>query len=81
MHEILPIASGMLLGGLLAYRRLPLYVRSLLVLVLAVCATVASGEFRLSWGFLFSDIAEVAGSCAVVFFGVRAWERYKLGAR
>jgi hypothetical protein len=78
MQEILPIASGLLLGGLLAYRRFPLYVRLLLVFVLAVFATVASGEFRLSWGFLFPDILEVAVSCAAVFFGIRAWERYKL---
>jgi anaerobic C4-dicarboxylate transporter len=78
MQEILPISSGLLLGGLLAFRRLPVYVRLLLVLVLAVFATTASGEFRLSWGFLFPDIVEVAVSCAAAFFGVRAWEHYGL---
>jgi hypothetical protein len=79
MQEILPIASGLLLGGLLASKRFPVYVRVLLVLSLAVCATIASGEFRLSWGFLFPDIAEVAISCATVFFGAKAWERYSQG--
>jgi len=73
---MLPIASGLLLGGLLAFRRFPLYVRLLLILVLAVCATTASGEFRLSWGFLFPDMAEVAISCAVVFFAVRLWQKF-----
>ena len=79
MQEILPIASGLLLGGLLASKRFPVYVRVLLVLFLAVCATIASGEFRLSWGFLFPDIAEVAISCAAAFFGAKAWERYSQG--
>jgi CHASE2 domain-containing sensor protein len=78
MQEILPIASGLLLGGLLAFRRLPLYVRLLLVVVLAACATIASGEFRLSWGFLFPDLAEVAVSCAAAFFAIKAWDRHKL---
>jgi anaerobic C4-dicarboxylate transporter len=78
MHEILPIASGLLLGGLLAFRRFPVYVRLLLVLILAVCATTASGEFRLSWGFLFPDIVEVTVSCAAAFFAAKAWERFSL---
>jgi hypothetical protein len=51
MQEMLPIASGLLLGGLLAANRLPVYVRVLLVLTLAACATMASGESRVSWDF------------------------------
>jgi hypothetical protein len=51
MQEMLPIASGLLLGGLLAANRLPVYVRVLLVLTLAACATIASGESRVSWDF------------------------------
>ncbi len=35
MQEMLPIASGLLLGGLLAANRLPVYVRVLLILTLA----------------------------------------------
>lgn len=76
MHEMLPIVSGLVLGALLAATRLPVIVRVALVLVLAVCATVASGEFRLSWGYLFPDVLEVAGTCALAFFGVKAWQRY-----
>ena len=76
MQEMLPIASGLALGVLLATTRLPLYVRVLLVAVLAVCATLASGEFRLSWGFLLPDVAEVATATAVAFLGIKAWRHY-----
>jgi hypothetical protein len=81
MQEMLPIVSGLLLGGLLAYKRIPIYARVLLGAILAVCATIASGEFRLSWSFLFSDITEVAISCATAFFAAKAWNRYSVGRR
>ncbi len=76
MEEMLPIASGLVLGGLLAATRVLLSVRLALVVILAVSATVASGEFRLSWGFLLPDVAEVAASCAAAFFVAKAWQRY-----
>ncbi len=78
MQEMLPIASGLLLGGLLAANRLPVYVRVLLILTLATCATIASGESRVSWGFLIPDVAEVAATCAATFFGLKAWRRYRV---
>ncbi len=76
MEELLPIVSGLVLGGLLAFTRLPLYVRVAMIVVLAACATIASGEFRLSWGFLFPDVVEVAVSSAATFFAAKAWQRY-----
>ena len=68
--ELLPIASGFLLGCVARYAWVQkhrwLYL--LAMLVLAVCATVASGEFRQSWGFLLADIGFVSLSALAGFF-------------
>jgi hypothetical protein len=72
MQELLPIASGLLLGALLGLLRpslrLPLGAGA--AVCLGLMATVVSGEFRISWGFLAIDIpaaalAAVAGLLAV----------------
>ena len=67
MEELFPIVSGILLGSLLGYLRPELRLRAgaVLATVLGILATVASGEFRLSWGYLLVDVPLVAG-CAVV---------------
>ncbi len=64
MNELLPIASGIVLGAILAYLRpaLRLSIEAALAILLGAIATVASGEFRVSWGYLLVDIALVAGS-------------------
>lgn len=63
MNEILPLALGGLLGLLASVRPLRRLGRvtrgALLALVgvpLGVLATVVTGEFRLTWGFVFVDI-------------------------
>jgi hypothetical protein len=62
MHELFPLFCGLLLGiGLGALRpgiRLP--VGAVLSVVVGVLATVAAGEFEISWGFVLIDIPEVA---------------------
>jgi hypothetical protein len=65
MHELFPFAGGLLLGVCLGALRPSL--RPLLGAAAAVAigalATIASGEFRLSWAYLAYDIPLVA-SCA-----------------
>jgi hypothetical protein len=67
MEELVPVISGILLGSFLGYlppgKRLRIGVT--LSILLGVLATVASGEFRLSWGYLLIDIPLVAGVAAV----------------
>lgn len=64
MNELLPIASGIVLGAVLAHLRpaLPLRIQAALAILLGAIAAVASGEFSVSWGYLLVDIALVAGS-------------------
>jgi hypothetical protein len=75
MHEILPIASGLVLGGLLAATRVPSFLRAILVVIIGACATIGSGEFRLSWSFLMLDILEVALASAAAWMVVTLWRR------
>ena len=62
--EIFPMVSGLLLGALLGWieptarKRIGLPI----ALALGFLATVVSGEFRVSWGFLLVDIPLVAVS-------------------
>jgi len=72
MDEVFPIASGVLLGAILGYLRPGLRLRggTVLVVLLGVLATVASGEFRLSWGFLLIDIPLVGVTAALALFAV-----------
>lgn len=64
MNELLPVASGIVLGAILAYLRpaQPLRIQAVLAVLLGGIATVASDEFSVSWGYLLVDIALVAGS-------------------
>ncbi len=69
MHELLPITSGLLLGALLGLLRpwLRLPVGAAAAILLGVAATVVSGEFRISWGFLAIDIPGAALATAAGF--------------
>jgi hypothetical protein len=71
-NEFLPIVSGIVLGSILGYLRpeLRLRVGVVLVVLLGVLATVASGEFRISWGFLLIDIPLVAVSAGVALVAI-----------
>jgi len=66
MQELLPIAWGLLLGGLLGVVRptLRLLVGVVLSLVLGVMATVVTGEASLSWAYVFVD-APLVGCAAL----------------
>jgi hypothetical protein len=61
MTEIFPFFGGVLIGVLVARRpRVPLAVAAVLAVALGVLATVVSGEFRLSWAYLYFDVPFVA---------------------
>jgi len=78
-NEFLPIISGIVLGSILGFLKpkLRLSVGAVLVILLGILATVASGEFEISWGFLLIDIPLVAVSAAVALFAVHRlrWSR------
>ena len=69
MEELFPVASGVVLGVVVAGLRpsLRLPVGILLATVLGVCATVLSGEFEASWDYLLVDVPLVAVSAGLSF--------------
>jgi hypothetical protein len=61
MTEIFPFVGGVLIGVLVALRpRIPVAVAAVLAVALGALATIVSGEFRLSWAYLYFDIPFVA---------------------
>jgi hypothetical protein len=77
MHELFPVAGGLAIGALMATIRpsLRVPVGALLSSTVAVLATVLSGEFRVSWGFLLVDgplviLSSVAGLLVVHRLGL-----------
>jgi hypothetical protein len=62
VEEILPVASGLVLGSILGLIRpsVRVPVGLVLIIVLGVAATVMSGEYLISWAFLLIDIPLVA---------------------
>jgi hypothetical protein len=69
MQELFPFGCGLLLGAVLGYVRpaIRLPVGGLLAVVLGVVATVVTGEFKASWGYVLVDIPLV--TCAT-FIGL-----------
>jgi hypothetical protein len=77
MSELFPVVSGVVVGLLVGVLRPSsrLAVGVLLAVALGFTATVVSGEFRVSWGYLLVDIPLVAGSAAVSFLVTRSVRR------
>jgi hypothetical protein len=72
MTEIFPFFGGVLIGVLVARRpRIPLAVAAVLAVALGVLATVVSGEFRLSWAYLYFDVPFVALTAVATAWLVR----------
>ncbi len=61
MTEIFPFVGGVLIGVLVALRpRIPVAIAAVLAVALGALGTIVSGEFRLSWAYLYFDIPFVA---------------------
>jgi hypothetical protein len=71
--ELLPASMGFVLGALLTrlHSQHRLWVGIALILLLAASATVLSGEFLLSWGFLLVDIPLVGVATCTGFIAFR----------
>ena len=74
MHELLPIASGLVLGTSLSLVRPRLRAAAGVAAsaALGVVATVVSGEYRIGWEFLLIDVPLVALCAAASAATVRA---------
>jgi hypothetical protein len=77
MGEFIPILSGVVIGALLGLLRpsLRLSLGGSLIVVFGVLATVITGEFRVTWGFLLIDIPLVALSALASFYAVHRIRR------
>ena len=73
MHELFPIAAGLLLGSLLQFLRpsLRLPVGLAAAVVIGFTATVISGEYKIGWEFLAIDIPGAALATAAGYFATR----------
>lgn len=65
MGEIFPLVGGLVIGLLLRRGNMGRTVATIAALAVAVAATVLSGEFLISWGFLLVDIPLVLVSAAI----------------
>ncbi|MDI3338940.1 MAG: hypothetical protein QJR03_00235 [Sphaerobacter sp.] len=84
MHEIFPVAAGVLVG-LLAFRVASSRLRALLIaglsVVFGVIATIISGEALISWAFVLIDIPLVLGSAIVTLVAVTYWTQRSIQLR
>ena len=84
MHEVFPVAAGLLVGAL-AYRvsspRLRALVMAVLSVLLGVAATFISGEALISWGFVLIDIPLVLGASVIGFGLLVLWQRWSTQPR
>jgi len=73
MQELFPLACGLLLGITLGFVRptLRLPLGALLAVALGTLATVVTGEFKVSWGYLLFDIPLVAVAAFLGFLSAR----------
>jgi len=70
VEELVPVASGLVVGLILGLLRSSLRVPigAVLIIAFGVLATVVSGEYLIGWSFLLIDIPLVAVSAAASLF-------------
>jgi hypothetical protein len=76
VEELLPVASGLVIGLILGLLRpsLRVPIGVVLILTFGALATMVSGEYLVSWSFLLIDIPLVAISAgAGLFVTHRLW--------
>jgi hypothetical protein len=73
MQELIPVGCGLLLGAALGYIRPSMRpaVGAALAIVLGVCATMVTGEFALTWGYVLVDIPLVALATVLALVSAR----------
>jgi hypothetical protein len=73
MQELIPIGFGLVLGAALGFVRpsIRLPVGAALCVLCGTLATVVTGEFELSWGYLLVDIPLVALAAFLALVSVR----------
>ena len=73
MQELIPIGFGLVLGAMLGLVRpsIRLPVGAALCVVLGTLATVVTGEFELSWGYVFVDIPLVVLAALAALMSVK----------
>ena len=83
MSELLPIVSGVVMGILIGFLRPSLRIPTAAVLTVAlgVIATIASGEYTISWAFLLVDVPLVGASAVAGFLAFRIAARGGSGPR
>jgi hypothetical protein len=73
-NEIVPVILGLALGCALGRMR-SWRVALVLATMLGVLATIITGEFRLSWGFVLLDVPLVAAAAAAGCLAIRGGAR------
>jgi hypothetical protein len=70
VEELLPVASGLVIGSILGLLRpsLRVPIGVVLILTFGALATMVSGEYLISWSFLLIDIPLVAISAGAGLF-------------
>ena len=70
MEELLPVASGLVIGLILGLLRpsLRVPIGVVLILTFGVIATMVSDEYLISWSFLLVDVPLVAISAGAGLF-------------
>lgn len=83
MQELFPLVSGLLLGATLGFVRpaIRLPVGIGMAIVLGVLATVVTGEFKMSWGYLLVDIPLVAVAAILGLLAARHFRPAIVGAQ
>lgn len=73
MKELLPITLGLGLGAVVGLARpsISIAYAAVLAILLGVLATVVTGEFKTSWGYLLVDIPLVALAAVAALVMVR----------
>lgn len=74
ISELLPIGGGLIIGGVARYasQRRHRLLCVACVLLIALCATIGSREFLMSWGFLIDDLVFTSLSACAGFL-ITGW--------
>ena len=73
MSEVFPLVAGLACGAILGGvpRTMPRATVALFPVAIGLIATIVSGEFRLTWGFLLVDIPSAGLAAAIGYATVR----------